>query len=372
MPVHDEPARAASVLSDLFDSSVTLIESLQDPSGAYPASPTFSAYRGYCWLRDGSFIADAMSGAGRLDSAGRFFGWCAAAVDRFRVAIETVEAERASGHMPDTALLPPTRLTLAGEIGADGWWDFQTDGYGTWLWALSEHVRRGGEFRDEWRPAIVLTVRFLVSTWDLTCYDWWEENKDRRHVSTLGCVAVGLERAVAHGWLEASLAGAANAAAQSIRELVATQGTHEGRLTKWLGSTDLDASLLALVTMAYLDGEPDVARATVAAIRDTLVFSGGVHRYPGDTFYGGGLWPLLTCFLGLAELRVGDRELAPARLVFAASTVNAVGEMPEQVADHLLAPEHRQEWIDRWGPVASPLLWSHAMYVRLATEETQA
>ena len=27
-----------------------------------------------------------------------------------------------------------------------------------------------------------------------------------------------------------------------------------------------------------------------------------------------------------------------------------------------------QEWTKRWGPVATPLLWSHAMYVTLATE----
>jgi hypothetical protein len=42
--------------------------------------------------------------------------------------------------------------------------------------------------------------------------------------------------------------------------------------------------------------------------------------------------------------------------------------LPEQVDGHLLAPEYRQEWIDRWGPVATPLLWSHAMVLRLAAE----
>jgi len=261
---------------------------------------------------------------------------------------------------------------LSGEVSDVGWWDFQTDGYGTWLWALSEHIRRGAELRDEWRSAIVSTVRFLVATWDLPCYDWWEESKDQRHVSTLGCVAVGLERAVADGWLDSSLAESATSAAQSIRGLVATLGTHEGRLAKWLGSTDLDASLLALVTMGYLDDEPGVARATVEAVGDTLVASGGVHRYLDDVFYGGGLWPLLTCFLGLAELRVGHPELASLRRAFAASTATAAGDMPEQVTDHLLAPEHRQEWLDRWGPVATPLLWSHAMYVRLAVEEAKS
>ena len=36
----------------------------------------------------------------------------------------------------------PARFTFAGEDGTDEWWDFQLDGYGTWLWALVEHLER--------------------------------------------------------------------------------------------------------------------------------------------------------------------------------------------------------------------------------------
>ncbi len=41
-----------------------------------------------------------------------------------------------------------------------------------------------------------------------------------------------------------------------------------------------------------------------------LTVDGGVHRYLGDTFFGGGQWPLLSCFLGLAHLAAGDRDAA--------------------------------------------------------------
>ncbi len=41
------------------------------------------------------------------------------------------------------------------------------------------------------------------------------------------------------------------------------------------------------------------------------------------------------------------------------------GNLPEQVSDHLLTPEHYEPWLNKWGPVASPLLWSHAMYILL-------
>jgi GH15 family glucan-1,4-alpha-glucosidase len=44
------------------------------------------------------------------------------------------------------------------------------------------------------------------------------------------------------------------------------------------------------------------------------------------------------------------------------------GRLPEQVSDHLLSPDLEPVWIERWGPVAAPLLWSHAMFLTLAIE----
>ena len=54
-------------VATLVDHSLTVIAGNQAASGAYPASPTFPVYR-YCWFRDGAFIADAMSRAGRVES----------------------------------------------------------------------------------------------------------------------------------------------------------------------------------------------------------------------------------------------------------------------------------------------------------------
>src|SRR5690606_40949948 len=49
----------------------------QAASGAYPASPTFSAYRGYSWYRDGAFIAEGISRWGDVASANGFHTWAA-------------------------------------------------------------------------------------------------------------------------------------------------------------------------------------------------------------------------------------------------------------------------------------------------------
>jgi hypothetical protein len=42
--------------------------------------------------------------------------------------------------------------------------------------------------------------------------------------------------------------------------------------------------------------------------------------------------------------------------------------MPEQVTDHLIDAGFVADWVERWGPSADPLLWSSAMFLRLAVE----
>ena len=69
-------------VTDLRARSIDVIAAGPAPSGAYSAAPTFGPYRDYCWFRDGSFIADAMSRVGEASSAERFFDsrWSAAAL----------------------------------------------------------------------------------------------------------------------------------------------------------------------------------------------------------------------------------------------------------------------------------------------------
>jgi GH15 family glucan-1,4-alpha-glucosidase len=48
------------------------------------------------------------------------------------------------------------------------------------------------------------------------------------------------------------------------------------------------------------------------------------------------------------------------------------GQLPEQVPATLIDPNYYQPWVRDWGLPASPLLWSHAMYVILAKRLEQA
>ncbi|MBW9095399.1 hypothetical protein JNB62_17090 [Microbacterium jejuense] len=350
----------------LAERSIRLITDLQTPEGAYPASPTFSAYVGYSWLRDGAFIADAASAVGRIDSATRFFQWCADVIGRRADHIRWIAAETRAGRPPAAEHMLPARFTFAGEDGADEWWDFQLDGYGTWLWALTEHLERHGLDAAPFRPAVELTVDYLAASWQRPCYDWWEEHSQHVHVSTLACIAAGLDGALRSGLIGAARADGARRIVPAIRDLVAARGTADGHLIKWIGSTAVDGSLAAVIApLAFVDASSPVARATIDVLESHVTVDGGVHRYLGDTFFGGGRWPLLSCFLGLAHLAAGDRTRAEELLEWAAATATADLDLPEQVDGHLIAPRMQQPWIDRWGTAATPLLWSHAMFLRL-------
>jgi GH15 family glucan-1,4-alpha-glucosidase len=160
----------SSSIAELQRRSIQVIRSGQSPEGGYVASPTFERYR-YSWLRDGSFIADAMSRVGEVGSAEAFFDWVA----RIVVAGKGFDA----------------RYTLAGERDGSEWPHSQYDGWGLWLWAMREHCTRHGR-PSRWGEAANQTAAQLEAVRTEPCIDWWEERLGV-HAATLACIAAGLE-----------------------------------------------------------------------------------------------------------------------------------------------------------------------------------
>lgn len=339
---------------DLRTVSVQVILDNQSESGAYIASPSFEQYR-YSWLRDGSFIGYAMLLAGQPDSTRRFLEWTNATIMRHRDRMmwhqATVEVEP-----------PPTRYSLDGVAVEDDWPNHQIDGYGAWLWLLAEYASATGEdhLLHRYRESIRLTVSYLTRTWSRPNYDCWEEYGDRLHASTLACVYGGLS-AINRYLAERAL----HDLTEEVRDLALSM-TAEGRFRKNSHDDGIDASLLWLSTpFRVVHPQDPVMRETVRAIEDQLLVDGGVRRYSRDTYYGGGRWILLTCWLGWYYVQVGKTEQARAALSWVESQVRADGALPEQVTDLLVDPDSLPVWEKKWGPVATPLLWSHAMYIVL-------
>lgn len=357
------------LLDDLVEHSLAVIEDGQAPSGAYVASPTFPTYD-YSWFRDGAFIADAMSRYDRVDSTDRFHAWCAGVIaDRADQITDLVGRAGTSRHPTHDEHLR-TRYTLDGRE-ADGFWEnFQLDGYGTWLWALRAHAERHGTV-DVPVDEVTLLVSYLTTFWEEPSYDWWEEHLEQVHVSTLASIWAGLDAVADWPVVPANTRRTASAAADAVRRRIDSDGVIDNSLTKWLGSTAVDASLLAALTPfgLYEPDHPVAIRTTERIVAE--LSPAGVHRYLDDVYYGGGQWILLTAFLAWHLARTGRPRQAWERIAWVVDQARPNGDLPEQVANDLLAPEELEQWEQRWGPSACPLLWSHAMLLSAVHELRQ-
>ena len=343
--------------------SVEVILEHQAPSGAYPAAPTPTEYRN-CWLRDGAFIADGMSRAGAVDSADAFFAWCARLVLRRRARIEDLVGRRRRGEtiLPEEHL--ECRYTLEGEKVPGEWPSFQLDGYGAWLWALGAHAGRHERDVSTFAEAVELTLAYVSAFALDPTYDWWEERLGQHSVS-LAAVQAGLAVGGRLPFVERTLRDETSDRSHEVRAAIRDDAGRRGRLARTLGADELDGSLVACSTpfRALAPDDPHVA-ATVAALEGQLAHE-GVHRYGGDTYYGGGEWILLAALLGWHYAETGREADARRQLDWIVAHADERGELPEQVADHVLAPECLPVWEQRWGPAAHPLLWSHAMLLSL-------
>jgi GH15 family glucan-1,4-alpha-glucosidase len=376
---------------DLYRHSIEVILQNQHPGGAYVASPHYSNYQ-YCWLRDGSFIAYAMDRVGEHQSAEAFLRWVDRTIKQYAYKVDEFERQMKSDPASTEKSILHTRYTLEGEEESTDstWGNFQIDGYGTWLWALAEHVKLTGneELLSEFSNSVNVTVRYLKAAWQLPNYDCWEEHPEYLHPYSLAAVYSGLmavEGLHAAGKLETCPIPAGSLAAE-IKDFITCTAIHQGKFVKhvWPATPDhpahavtqsgVDSSLLGLaVPYQVFDLGDPVMQATAMAIEEELHRpTGGVYRYKGDVYYGGGEWLLLTAWLGWYDALTGAKDRAGELLAWIERCADTKGNFPEQVSEHPLAPREFQPWVERWGPVAKPLLWSHAMYLILHEVVNQA
>lgn len=364
--------------------SIDVILQNQHQSGAYVASPNFPTYH-FCWLRDGSFIAYSMDLVNHHESAKRFYRWVGTTIQRYSGKVDVLADQLKAGKTPDNDGILNTRFTLDGfeENSESQWGNFQVDGYGSWLWGLAEHVRMTGnhDLLAELKQPILTTLRYLKLAWQLPNYDCWEEHPEYLHPYSLATTYGGLK-----AMAELKQAGLldfvdqdVDGFAQEVRQFLLAHAIHEGKFVKHitpakgakpfspLTESGVDSSLLGLVIpYGAFDLDDPVVLQTVAAIESDLHLpGGGVYRYKEDVYYGGGEWILLTAWLGWYYAQVGSIDKARDLLKWIESVADQQGDLPEQVSEHALSPKNIEPWVKVWGPIATPLLWSHAMHIVL-------
>ena len=365
-------------MNDLYQRSIDIILENQSPGGGYIASPNFPTYH-YCWFRDGSFIAYAMDLAGQHESAHRFHQWVAERINERKDLVHASIIKVRSGEKLTEAEILHTRYRLDGTDGEPGNWpNFQLDGFGTWLWALNEHrkLNPATEFSQELLSAADLVADYLSELWMLPCYDCWEEFPDHVHPHTLAALYGGLQ---AHSELNGKKHGTVT---NSIREKLLVGTKTFGQFVKFSESPAVDASLLGLaIPYGVVEVDDPIMRKTVEYIESTIQREGGVYRYAEDSYYGGGAWILLTAWLGWYYIELAkkcpDQNNELRQKTQACKTWIEVHSqdgfaLPEQIAENLNVSSYYSTWVERWGDIASPLLWSHAKYIILCLKSSAA
>lgn len=362
-------------MNNLYQRSIEIILENQSPSGGYIASPNFPTYH-YCWFRDGSFIAYAMDIAGEHESAHRFHQWVAERVNERNDLVRASIVKVRSGEKLTEAEILHTRYRLDGTDGEPGNWpNFQLDGFGTWLWALNEHrkLNPATELSQELLSAAELVADYLSELWMLPCYDCWEEFPDNVHPHTLAAIYGGLQ---AH----TELTGKSHqAVTYTIQKQLLADTKAFGHFVKFVNSPAVDASLIGLaVPYGVIALDDPLMLKTIEHIESTILHENGLHRYAEDSYYGGGAWILLTAWLGwyyieLAKKRPDLNDELQQKIQACKTWVEAHSQdgfaLPEQVAENLNVSSYYSIWVERWGDIASPLLWSHAKYIILCRKD---
>lgn len=349
------PAGKKSIDAPLFSRSLLTLKMLTDAySGASIAAPEFDSYYmgsggyGYCWPRDGMFVALALDEAGYHREAGMFY--------EFAAGVQNPDGSWEQRYFTD-GLRAST-------------WGRQIDQVGAVLWGCFHHfsITGDGKFLEKIKPTVYSAAGYLTERINTdnglqtATMDLWEDNMAQSTYAS----------AAAYGGLKgaAGLAGAwgdgksqkkweENAELLKLSILKHQWSEAGGTFTRSAGSgNQVDISLIGL-TFPYRVFEADstLMRSTAAVLEDRLLNRrvGGFKRYENDTYAGGNPWVLAALWMSIFCSLGGEKEKAAGYIRWSEANSSQAGLLPEQV--------HR----DYGGPAwVLPLGWSHAMYILAA------
>ncbi len=295
----------------------------------------------YSWIRDSSFSVRSLTDIGcfrEADSFRRFIQRSAAGSAEDLQIMYGVEGERR---------LTEIELPLEGyrgarpvRIGNLAARQLQMDAYGellelTWRWHLLGHSPDD----DYWR-FLYEVVELAVERWNHPDQGLWEMRGPPQHFvhSKVMCwAAVDRGLKMAEQCMRKVPERRWRAARADIREAVEKNGYDAKRRTfvQAFGSSNLDAALLLLPTVGFVEFNDPRMAGTVEAIRQDLMEDGLVLRYrPARTpdGVGGREGSFLACTFWLAECLARQGRLEEARQMFdrVLATGNDLGLFAEE------------------------------------------
>ncbi|MDP8968144.1 MAG: glycoside hydrolase family 15 protein, partial [Actinomycetota bacterium] len=275
----------------------------------------------YAWLRDAALTLTALWVAACPDEARRFFDWMARAAapgpqDEHVQIVFGVQGERdLTEH--ELEHLAGFRDSRPVRVGNAAWSQQQLDVLGEVLqgaWVLRDRL---GELDD-------LTAEFLADLADRAARDWrkpdagiWEAREgERDYLSSKLLCWVALDRAIR---LAPKLRGHANVdawgeARDAVREAICRDGWSDeaGAYTGAFGSDHLDASVLLMPILGFVDAADERMLATIDAVERDLARDGLVQRWTGAGDEGA----FVACSYWLAHCRALAGQVQHARALF--------------------------------------------------------
>jgi GH15 family glucan-1,4-alpha-glucosidase len=321
-----------------------------EPTGAVAAAATTSLpetpggsrnwdYR-YSWVRDSTLSTRSLAGLGadaEADSFRRFIERTAAGSAEDLRIVYGLGGERRLREL-ELDHLEGYRGARPVRIGNGAAAQLQLDSYGqlldqSWRW----HERGHAPDDDYWRFLLEL-VDTAIERWRRPDAGIWEWRGDPRHFvhsKALCWAAVDRGLRLAEQCMRKAPEARWREARREIRATIEEQGydAERGVFVQAFGSGELDAALLRLPTVGFLDYRDERMVRTADAIREELSVDGLLRRYSSDDGLEGEEGAFLACSFWLAEVLARQGRPEEARLAFdrTIATANGLGLFAEQL-----------------------------------------
>lgn len=289
-PHREHALRSALVLKALASSD----------SGALAAAPTTSLpeviegdrnfdYR-FGWVRDSSFMLDALAGLGLVQELDASLSWLLGCVRRTAPGIDVfyrLSGAPATGEQQQVAEYEGYRRSRPVTIGNKAAKQVQHGAYGDLFGAVARHVEHGGHLDTKTAVMLAELADHVCDTWTHPGAGIWELGDDQRYTSSMIANWAALERArqlVERGEIAPTHVERWKETADEIHRFADEHcwSTSKQAYTFYAGTEDLDAAVLLAARTGFLAGDDARLWTTIDAIRTELTAEGPLlYRYTG-------------------------------------------------------------------------------------------
>ncbi len=298
----------------------------------------------YVWLRDASLTLGVLLTHGFAEEADAWRNWLLRAIAGDPADVQIMYGLSGERRLTEWELttLPGYHGASPVRVGNDAWRQYQGDVFGEVMLALRE-ARRVGVTESEFSwPLQRALLSFVEDNWSRPDNGIWEIRGVKQHFThSRAMIWVALDCAIdaVHNYGLDGPVERWESLRDEIRDEIETHGfdTKLGSYTQHYGSANVDASLLLLSQIGYIDANDPRMLGTVAAIERELLQDGLVMRYRTETGVDGlppGEHPFLACSFWLVEQYARSGRLSEAKTLMdrLVGFTNDVGLLSEEYA----------------------------------------